>query len=90
MELDKATKAKLRVLIAKKIKDLQESHITIRTAFELNKSQKNDFEKAFGIKDQADDITYTVDESILGGFIVERGSVVVDGSFKSKLHNLLR
>ncbi len=88
MELDTATRAKLKVLIAKKIKDFQESHVTIKTAVELSKSQKSEFLQKLGITD-ASYIEYTVDDSLLGGFIVQRGSVVIDGSFKSKLHNLL-
>ncbi|OGK17674.1 hypothetical protein A3D80_04485 [Candidatus Roizmanbacteria bacterium RIFCSPHIGHO2_02_FULL_40_13b] len=89
MELDKSTRAKLKIVITQKIRDLTESRIIVKTPYALSTNEKLTFEKKFGGGTKTGEIEYLVDKSILAGFVVAKGSTVIDGSLASRLDRLL-
>lgn len=84
MDLDKSSRAKLKSLVTKKLKELTETRIVIKTPFALSASEKKAFEKRF-----SGDIEYSIDQSLLGGFIIAQGSTVIDASLSNRLDNLI-
>lgn len=65
---------------------------TVTTAFDLSDKQKNDVEKKLiettSFKQM--EITYDVDQDLIGGMVIRIGDRVVDSSVQSKLNKLQR
>jgi F-type H+-transporting ATPase subunit b len=59
-------------------------HVEVVSAMPLSDSEQSKAKKEIG----ADDVTFSVDPSILGGLIVRAGDRVVDGSVRSGLNDL--
>lgn len=79
----KSNKHKLK----RKQKNLQMNHtVEIVSAHVLEQSKVEELAQIFDIN--ISDIETKIDPSILGGIIIRKGSVVYDGSIKSKLENL--
>ena len=59
------------------------------SARELPQDEKKDFEKTLGeLTGKNMQISYSVDDSLIGGAVTRIGSTVYDGSVKTKLENL--
>jgi F-type H+-transporting ATPase subunit delta len=61
----------------------------VTSARELPQDEKTDFEKTLSqLTGKNMQITYSVDESLIGGAVTRIGSTVYDASVKTKLENL--
>lgn len=66
-----------------------EVFVDVQTAYELNKAQMSDLEKALKkTLGQDIEVRQNVDDSLLGGMIVTVGSVMIDDSVRGKLERL--
>ena len=65
---------------------------TVATAFDLSDKQKDDVEKKLieTTSYKKMEITYSVDEDLIGGMVIRIGDRVVDSSVQSKLNKLQR
>ena len=76
--------------LVKKEKKIGKADVT--TAIELNKAQKEKVEKR--LLETTDykefEMSYAVDESLIGGMVIRIGDRVVDSSIKTKIFNLSR
>ncbi len=60
---------------------------TVTLAMEADKDTLAKIEK-FVKKRGAREITYEIDENIIGGIIIQIGDVIFDGSLRSRLDNI--
>lgn len=87
MELSSSIKKKLKSVIAQKIRELGEKQITIKTTYPLSGTEKKLFFSKFpNLKSGT--VTYKTEKSIIGGFIVEFGSTIIDASLSSHIDAL--
>lgn len=63
--------------------------VEVTSAFELTKEQQTKLAQALGKKlDREVNMTTTVDESLIGGLLIQAEDVVIDGSIRGKLAKL--
>lgn len=84
---------KIQSFIRTRLKDAYEKLtkeggvVEISTPYTFSDQEKKELEKKLGLG-QAVRYEYTVDESIMAGFIVRYGSKMIDLSLRSELQNL--
>lgn len=76
--------------LVKEEKKIGQAHVT--TAVELSTSQREKIEKKLldTTKYETFEMSYQVDESLIGGMVIRIGDRVVDSSIKTKLYDLSR
>lgn len=86
MKISQRMKEELRRFLLKKTRE-QEERVTITAAHKLSKEELQAVQKLIpDLKGTVIDLV--VDESLMGGITVQKGSKIIDLSLKGRLHEL--
>lgn len=70
-------------------KEFRDSFITVTSAHELTSKQKSLIEKIFELKFTSKvEVTYLINEDLLGGVVIRRGETVIDNTLRSRVEQL--
>lgn len=70
-------------------REFRDSFITVTSAHELTKTQKTLIEAIFQKKfTKKVEVTYLINEDLLGGVVIRRGETVIDNSLRSRVDQL--
>lgn len=88
MKIDSITKAKLKSQLVRSLTEEKKNTVTITTPFELSQTQVEYFRNELKLPADAK-LELNVDREIIGGFIIQNGSMVIDASVVTRINNLL-
>jgi len=86
MKINPRLKAELKKIAIRKIREAEEV-VTIYSACELSASMLKELTTIVPQLEGAE-MNVEIDESLLGGVVIRRGSKMIDMSLRSKLHTL--
>ena len=69
--------------------EFRDSYITVTSAHELSEKQKALIKKIIEKKSLGDsEITYLINEDLLGGIIIRKGETIIDNSLRNRVEQL--